>query len=280
MKKYIKKQNTIIGIFGISISIAILSFSLFSFTSNTLADDFLKQLGISKTDADSKITNSLLFGSLDQYGLRNAKNIATGNRVAVVKDLLSYSKKQVNSSAFIKEYNVLRESKKPEKNSLQSPEELQKQMIQEAKKVVAESETNLKNADANLKKVFEDVLIESKKQLKLAEDPNNKIIMNYRKNYERGAKDSEAGYNRLLTEWEAEYPVNHLQFVKKRLQQFLDETNNIDFSAELITKNGKKYFVNKAYESKGNRWKMAFRAGKEPVEAVRSFMQQWIVEIK
>ena len=38
-----------------------------------MADDFLKQLGISKPGADEKITNSILDGSLDTYGVKNAK---------------------------------------------------------------------------------------------------------------------------------------------------------------------------------------------------------------
>jgi len=64
------------------------------------------------------------------------------------------------------------------------------------------------------------------------------------------------------------------------MQQFLDETDDIDFNAVLETKNGKKIFVNRAYESKGNRWKMGFRAGKEVVETARAFIQNWMTEIK
>jgi hypothetical protein len=48
----------------------------------------------------------------------------------------------------------------------------------------------------------------------------------------------------------------------------------------LFVKNGKKVFVNRAYESKNNRWKMAFRAGKEVVQPARAFVQQWLGEIK
>jgi hypothetical protein len=64
------------------------------------------------------------------------------------------------------------------------------------------------------------------------------------------------------------------------LQQFLDETKDIDFSAELVERNGKKYFANKAYEQKSSRWKMAFRAGREVVEPARVFVKQWLTEIK
>ncbi len=54
----------------------------------------------------------------------------------------------------------------------------------------------------------------------------------------------------------------------------MNETKVIDFNAGLTTKNGEKIFVNPDYERKGNRWKMAFRAGKEVVEPSREFVQK------
>jgi hypothetical protein len=87
-------------------------------------------------------------------------------------------------------------------------------------------------------------------------------------------------YSRQIAGWEKKYPTNQLLYVKMRLQEFMDVTKDIDFGAELFTKNGKKYFVNPAYEGKGYYWKMAFRAGKEAVEPAREFVQKWIEEIK
>jgi vacuolar-type H+-ATPase subunit H len=259
---------------------ALLGLFLLSFTAaRNLANDFLKQLGISQKDADAKIISGFMHGSLDQFGLRNAKNIALGKRGAVTRDLLNYVKKYVGSAVFVKEYNTLRESKKPVVNTLKTPEEMQKEMIANAQQSVKEMEASLKKADASMKAMFEKLLADAKKQAKDAENPNNKMIVTYRKNYQQGVKDAEAGNRRLLAGWEAEYPANHQLYVKARLQQFLEETKDIDFNAELTQKNGKKVFVNRAYESKGNRWKMAFRAGKDVVETARSFAQQWITEL-
>ena len=106
------------------------------------------------------------------------------------------------------------------------------------------------------------------------------MLANYAKNYEGMVKSAEASNKQQVADWEAKYPSNHLLFVKKRLQQFLDETSNIDFSAELVEKNGRKYFVKQEYEHKGNRWKLAYRAGREVIEPARAFVQQWINEIK
>jgi vacuolar-type H+-ATPase subunit E/Vma4 len=280
MKKQHQKTGMFLGKLPGTIFILLTgAFLLFSFTIKTLTGDFLKQLGISKTDADEKIINSILGGSLDQYGVRNAKNIAVGNRAAVTKDLFLYTKTYVGSPAFIKAYNELRQREKPEVRVMQTPEAMHKELIERSKKAVADVEASAQKADATMKPMFEKMVVDAKKQLKEAEDPNNKMIANYRKNYPQGLKDMEKVNQKLLADWESKYPGNHLLFVKMRMQQFLDETKDIDFNAQLIEKNGKKYFVNKAYESKGNRWKMAFRAGKDAVETARTFVQQWINEI-
>ncbi len=264
----------------IAFVLAVLSLFLFSFTVHKFGDDFLKQLGITKSAADEKITGSILGGYLDAYGVKNAKNIATGNRAAIAKDLLTYTKQYVKGVAFVKQYSALKESRKPQLNKTQAPEEMQRETIASYKKSVTDMEATVKTADASMKPIFEKVLIDAGKQLKEAEDPNNKSFVSYKKNYPELVNSNKQNYEKQLADWENEYPSNHLLFVKKRLQQFLDETKDIDFAAELTVKNGKKIFVNRAYESKGNRWKMAFRAGKEVVEPARAFVQQWMEEIK
>lgn len=124
-----KKQSLESPIIRVRISIvlfiaAIACLFLFSFTVNKTAGNFLQQPGIAKTDADKKISNSIIGGYLDAYGAKNAKNIALGNRAAVVKDLLLYTKEHVDTEAFKKEYAALKESQKPTMHVIQTPEEI------------------------------------------------------------------------------------------------------------------------------------------------------------
>lgn len=257
-----------------------LFFLICSFSVQKFGDDFLKQLGITKQSADEKISNSILGGYIDSYGIRNAKNIALGNRKAVTLDLLNYIKKYVSSPAFVKEYSEMRERYKPVEETLQTPEQMRAENIAAYKKSVAQTEENLKKADPSIKQIFEKALEDAKKALKDAEDPNNKYYVNYTKNYPQLAKNFKESHERAIADWNAKYPQDQLQFVKKRLQEFLAVTNGVDFSAQLTEKNGKKVFVNPEYERKDGRWKMAFRAGKEVVEPTRDFVQKWIDEIK
>ena len=140
-------------------------------------------------------------------------------------------------------------------------------------------EVSVKKADPATKPIFEKIYVDAQKNLKEAEDPENKMFKRYEANYDQLVKDQKRTYEYQLGEWEKNYPSNHLQYVKKRLNEFLDATNDIDFNAELIEKNGKKYFVNPSYERRSDRWKMAYRAGKEVVIPAREFAEKWIEEI-
>lgn len=275
----VKRSLVTIRLCIAALLLVIISLFLFSFT-NKLADDFLKQLGISKANADEKITSSFLGGYLDQYGVQNAKHIATGNRAAVVKDIIGYARKYVSSPAFIKEYNALKESRKPKESKVQTPEEFRKQMIDQYKQSIAQTEATIKSLDASMKKSLEDMLVSARKDLKEMEDGTSKYYINYKKNYPQMQQSSESMNASQLKQWETEFPANHLRFIKGRLEVFMKDTEGIDYSAALVEKGGKKYFVNKEYEYKGDRWKMAYRAGKDAIETARTLVQQWIDEIK
>ena len=250
---------------------------LVSFTIHKkMADDFLKQLGISRADANSKITGSLLDGNVDGADLKNIKNIALGNRTAVAKELLAYTKQHLGSAAFIKEYNALRERKKPVKSPVQTPEEMQQAIVGNAKKSIADLEDKLKKADASTRPMYEKIVATVRQQLQQAEDPNNKSVAGYRKGYPGMVKNNDLHHQQIIADWEAKYPADHRLFVKQRLLQFLDETKDIDFGAALFEKNGIKYFTNPDYERKSYRWKMAFRAGAAVTGMARAFVQEWV----
>lgn len=274
--------NACIRLLRVSIIIlilALISMFLFSFTLHRVSNDFLKELGIAPNEAEQKITNSILGGYLDTYGVKNIKSIATGNRKKLVADLLVYTKQHVQSQAFVKQYKAMKESRKPQPAKIQTPDEMRRDMIEQYKKSIAETEASLKKADASMKPVFEKLLVDAGKQLKEVQDPNNKMIASYAKNYPDMIKMIDLQHQSKIEQWEKEFPDNHLLFVKERLEMFMKETKNIDFDAALQVKNGKKYFVNIEYERKSNYWKMAFRAGRDVVLTAREYVSDWISTI-
>lgn len=264
------------------------SFSLFllflivfcSFKTSRLGDDFLRQLGITKESANERINSGILGGYVNAYGIKNAKNIALGDRKAVVLDLLAYTKQQVSGDAFVKRYNEMRMQFKPKENIAPTPEQDRATIIAAAKEAVAKMEEAQKKSGPQYKAMFDEAVKTAKENLKQVEDPNNKSQALYAKNYPGLVKNFKEDYARQLADWEKKFPANQLLYVKMRLQEFTDATKDVDYTAELTAKNGKKYFVNPAYERKDGRWKMAFRAGKEVMEPAREFVQKWTAEIK
>jgi hypothetical protein len=279
MKHHSLRQSAI-HLLIISLLLSILAVSLISFRTGQVYTDFLKQLGITKGEANEKIANSLLGGSIDYYGLRNLKNIALNDRAAIAKELSAYAKQYVNSPEYIKQYLALKESNKPEAMKVETPEELRSNTIKRAREAVQEMEESLKKAPSDMKSIFEKTLEAARQNLKNAEDPNSKYLKSYTQNFPTLEKQMKQSYDNAIKSWEARYPANHLLFVKGRLQEFLTATRDIDFNAQLTTRNGIKYFVNPDYERKDNRWKMAFRAGKPAIDVARSFAEQWTSEIK
>jgi hypothetical protein len=279
-KTQFKQVLPALKVLSIALVITMLTSSLVSFTIRSFGDDFLKQLGLSKPGAEEKIRHGFLGGSFDTYGIKNLKGIAAGSRVALLNEIMAYSKKYVSSPDFVKNYEEMRNNDKPEFRKIQTPAEIREQSVSSLKESLANMEEKIKTADSTMKPIFQQMIASNKAELKKAEDPNNKSIANYTKAYEGMVKSNQEHYDQQIKAWEEKYPANHLLYVKTRLQQFLDETATIDFDAELVTKGNKQYFVNRAYESKGNRWKMAFRAGKDVVTTARKFAQQWMSEIK
>jgi hypothetical protein len=279
MKQHSFRQSAI-HIFLASLILSILYVALISFKSQQLYGDFLKQLGLTKQDANEKITGSFLGGSFDYYGIRNLKSVVLNDRAAIVKDVAAYAKQHANSQEYIKQYLSLKEDNKPQATIAETPEELRTKTIEQAREAVKQTEETVKKAPSDMKPIFEKALEAAKQNLISTEDPNNKYMKAYAKNYPAMKVQMEQMHEQALKDWETKYPANHLLYIKVRLQEFLDATKDIDFSAQLTERNGIKYFVNPVYESKGNRWKLAFRAGKDAVQTARVLAEQWMAEIK
>src|SRR5688572_5855036 len=66
---------------------------LLALKTKKLAEDLWKQLGITQSMADINIRVSVTGNTLQYAGAKNAKNIVTGNRPAIVNELVAYAKK-------------------------------------------------------------------------------------------------------------------------------------------------------------------------------------------
>lgn len=264
-----------------SLAVMCLCWIALAWTGKKMADDIWKQLGLTQSEADINIKYSILNGNFAYFGAKNARNIVAGDRIAVIRDLATYAKKYAASAEFKREYEANRARRKPADAylrtfSVDSFKLVEKERIAEAIKA---TEANANHSNPKIKNAVPYRLEALKKELTDLDDPNNRRIKTYVDNYQRSNDAALKKYGEALKKYESEWPADPKLMIRRRLQQMLDITADVDYSAEL--KDGRKYreFVNPVYEAKPKEWKLAFRAGKPATDAVRTIAQQWLQEL-
>jgi hypothetical protein len=279
--KLIKLLLLKLKVMAVVLMLALVSLFTFSFTtSRRLADDIWKQLGMNKEQGTTAVKESFMYGYLSYYGAKNARNIATGNRAAIAKDLLSYTKQYVNSEVFRKGYDLERKQAKPEEpvSKVRTKEAIHKQLLAETEKSIKDSE-EIGKLSADMAKAVKPSIELFKKQLIEYKDPNNKMVGMLYENDLREREDQLRSYRERFARWEKEYPADYRNMIKTRLQRYLDLSATVDFMAELKQEGKKKKFVNPTYEGKAYDWKQVYRAGKDVYDVAKPFAEQWIKEL-
>ena len=261
--------------------LALLAALLMSFTAKNVVADVWQQLGISKEKGLRNIESSFLNGYFQYYGAEKVKSILTGDRVAIAKDLMVYTKQQISSESFKKQYEKERQSAKPVHYPLEAKtkEAIRQEKISEAEKTIRETEANYKNMTPEIVKALQPTIELLKKNIKEYKDPNSKMIELLYQSEKINVENREKDYQEAVKNWETAYPADYRELVRRRLQKFVELAKTVDFSAELKIVNGKKKFVNPAYEYQTPEWKQIFRAGKDVIEPAVAFAGQWISEL-
>ena len=245
------------------------------------AGDVFQQLNVPKTEAGNEVVSAFTYGHVNYHRVRNAfKAAAPAARAAMTEQVLIFAKSYVNSPAFAKEYATFREEAKPtpEDGSGLSVDEELAQRRKQRQEEMAESRRALKDIPAEYRAAAEAGIKAAEEAMKEYDTPE------FRKNerealiLERQGNDED--YRDRLAKFQQDFPADTKTLVKRRLTEFLAETNNVDFGAQLVNKNGKMRFATAAYESKSQNWKLAYRAGKETTEKARAFAQAWLGELK
>jgi len=258
------------------------SSTLFSFVvADRLAEDIWKRLGINRQECTEKVSQSFISGYLQYAGVRNVKSLALNDRTAVARDLVTFARQYLNSPTFKAEYDKTRASYRPtepEDRTL-TKEQLRKKEIDKLKESVQNMEKVSKTLPADMQKSYQTSIEMYRKTIKDYENPSNKTIeMMYQNQLAERDRDLKH-FKDDTKKWETEFPADYKQFVRARLQHYLDVAGTVDFSAELVEKGGKMRFVNQIYQSKNSEWKMIYRAGKDVYEQTKTFIDQWMKEL-
>ena len=261
---------------------------LAGFTAQKMVDDKLKGLLQQFKTDETNAKQSILYAvSGPSYYLPNVKilkDLAVGDRVSAIQSIGNNVKEYLSSKEFVKNYNQLREDRKP--TAPEAPK-LSDQLKQEQKNnllnAIAEAEKNKKQMGADQQAMFDDIINVYKQQLADIDDPEKTMYKPEMDDYIKQSYQMQIDeYNNKLAEWENEYPKdNPNPMIKKWLNNFLDKSADINFDAKLEKdKYGKMKFVDQQYEYKDSQWKLYYRAGKETVNAARTFAQNWVKELK
>jgi tetratricopeptide (TPR) repeat protein len=245
------------------------------------AGDILQQLGVSRQQATESVVTAFINGSVNYSLVRDRFKAATPQvRAALVEQVLTWTKAYVNSPQFEKDYATYRAATKPEKEEISSKsvdEELKARRAQRAAEQ-AEARKSLAEIPAEYRKQAEEAMKAAEEAQKAMDTPEMREQERQMILAER--QDAQTNYQDALQRWEEEYPADPKAFVPRRLQEFLDETADVDFSAKLVNRGGRMYFVSEEYQSKPGGWKLAFRAGKEATERARAFAEAWLAELQ
>ena len=256
---------------------------LSSYESKRAAGDIWKMLGITRQVGTDEIKNSFLYGYLSFYSVKNAKNIALNDRAAIAADLLTYTKQYVSGAEFKKQYDELRKSAMPEQpvpKPIRTKEQVQKEEIAKTEKSIKDAEKSMKELGPELGKGVQPVLDMLKQNLKDYKNIDNPYFAAIIDGDKYDNESNLRSYNERMEKWRKDFPETVNAFVAEKLKKMLEYTKDIDYSAELVEKYGKKRFVNPSYEGKRREWKQGYRAGKTVTEMARGFVEKWLVELK
>ena len=242
-------------------------------------DDYLKEMKTTKTAVQDFVQSSIGYGSL--YYPSACSKIPKDKRPALVRAVGDFARTFVKTDVFKQWYEGYREDRKPKEPELMPlSAETRKKQIADMKKAIADQEKAQASAPADQKALYKDIITSFRESLKQFEnqDKSNDAQMDAYIKQANAAATQE--YKEKLAKFESEYPAgNPKALVRRRLQEFLDISANVDYNAKLVKKGDMWEFANPAYENKDGKWKMAFRAGKETTEAARAVAKDWLKDL-
>ena len=273
------------GFKAVSAFLAVSLFGFFVLASrlHEITDDVWSRLGVQLPDVNLNIKFSCFDGSFHYQAVKNAKNIAENERGSVINQIVAYAKKYVTSKEFLDLYKQERLRHKPADAFLLpgTAETINAEEKARLEKDLKVAEEGLNSPNPKIKNGAPLRIENIKKEIAALDDPNNKKIKARLDQLKQQNDNATKYYNEQMQKYVTAWPEDSKLLIKKRLQEILDVTADVDYNAETkVGDKGIKTFVNPQYEKKSKEWKLAFRAGKPATNAVRAAAQQWLKELK
>ncbi len=244
------------------------------------SSDILATLRLEPAAARESILDALASGSVyHDEAIEAFKAIPAVSRAAIVQAGLAWIKAYVQTDEFTKSYLKLRDGKKPAPPSVRpAADEAWKQQLADFEKQIAQMRSGMAGMDAATKKAMEETIRQMRAQMQAMEkDPEQKKFLGQMNDAQRD--DDRKQYEEQVKGWNGRFPADYRLLIKRRIDEFLAASADVDFAAALKPRDGKTVFVRDDYEAKPAEWKICFRAGREATAAARAFAKAWLGEL-
>lgn len=247
----------------------------------TAQRDLFSDMGSSQDEVRDQVMDALITGHFyNQSVFRAFLSAPLQTRLAWIKTVFTWARSYTRTQVFLDEYQTRRQENAPDSSADSKGSYEQESAGQQAefKKQIAEMKKNLNQLPSDMRKQMEQTIQEMEKQFKeQQENPEFQALM--KQGHEIQKKEQAEDRLRRQADFERQFPVQPRQLIARQLQRFLELAESVDFKAELMMKDGRKRFVDPAYEAKPTEWKLFFRAGRETVEVAMAEARTWLVEI-
>jgi hypothetical protein len=242
-------------------------------------DAVAKQLKTTRGEIESMIKTNI--GHASFAFPYSSRLVPVDKRADVVKALAEFSKAYTKSEAFMTWYGKYREEEKPKAQAdIKPAADQRKEQVEQIKKSIAENEKAYQQATGDMKEVYRQALETMKLMLQQTQNAPAEQDQMMDQMAGQANQDAKKEYEQKLAAWNKDYPAgNPKPLLRRRIQEFLDVTQGVDFGAELVKNGDKLLFKNPDYERKDYRFKLGFRAGKAATETARTFAQAWLKEL-
>jgi hypothetical protein len=236
----------------------------------------LTTLGLAEPDAQHYTTDKLLFDNFAYYAVAQSfKALDDDARADVIRGAAAWGRAYLESDAFAERYAQLRQDAEPQEPEF--TESVEDELERTLEKQRADFEET-RRAFASMPEETRDGLEESlEASIRMMNDPQMIEIQKQGIEQQRTAAQNE--YVESHARWEQDYPEDASALIERRLRDFLETTEDMDFDADLEERNGKQVFEDPELEAKPTDWKVYFRAGEEAVTAAREVAAEWLDDI-
>ncbi|MBI5896343.1 MAG: hypothetical protein HZB24_10210 [Desulfobacterales bacterium] len=232
-------------------------------------------------ELEERIVESLANGYIPAYPDKKVFKAASSSvQAAFVKNTLSWFKTYTETDAFKTDYANQRASAKPSPPESKGTVDAQyTAFLDKQRQDVEKTKQDIAKMPPDMQKQMQAVVKQMEDNIeKTAKDPQMAAIM--KQSYEQEGISAQKDYQDRLATWEKKYPEDSKMLIAGRLHQFLEVSQNIPFGAELVQKGKLMKFADPQFEAQTAEWKLCYRAGREPVQAARAFVGEWLSQIE